>query len=111
VARRCAEQEVDPRFSRLAALTLVNQTAASHLGIETGARKANPQTLQFRRRPREEERRSEFFASGIASARAARSSFGDFGPLFLLATGYWLSAIRYPLSAIRRLLTLLASSF
>jgi hypothetical protein len=28
VARRCAGQEVDPRFSRLAALTLVNRTVA-----------------------------------------------------------------------------------
>jgi hypothetical protein len=28
VARRCAGQEVDPRFSRLAALTLVNRMAA-----------------------------------------------------------------------------------
>ncbi|HEX2611043.1 MAG TPA: hypothetical protein VHK68_08520 [Gemmatimonadales bacterium] len=28
VARRCAGQEVDPRFSRLAALTLVNRKVA-----------------------------------------------------------------------------------
>jgi hypothetical protein len=37
VARRRAEQEVDPRFSRLAALTLVNQMVANRLGIKTGA--------------------------------------------------------------------------
>jgi hypothetical protein len=37
VARRCAEQEVDPRFSRLAALTLVNRMAASQPGMENGA--------------------------------------------------------------------------
>jgi hypothetical protein len=37
VARRRAEQEVDPRFSRLAALELANQKAASLLGIEAGA--------------------------------------------------------------------------
>ena len=64
VARRRAEQEVDPRFSRLAALTLVNQMAASHLGIEAGAPEAIPQTLQFRRWPKEEERRSKFSDSG-----------------------------------------------
>jgi hypothetical protein len=40
VAWRRAVQEVDPRFSRLAALVLVNQKAASHLGIEAGAPKA-----------------------------------------------------------------------
>jgi hypothetical protein len=43
VARRCAEQEVDPRFNRLAALVLVNQMAASHLGMEAGALEAIPQ--------------------------------------------------------------------
>jgi hypothetical protein len=64
VARRRAEQEVDPRFSRLAALTLVNRMAANHLGIEAGAPKAKPQTLQFRRWPTEEERGSEFLDSG-----------------------------------------------
>jgi hypothetical protein len=40
VARRCAEQEVDPRFSRLAALELANQMVASQLGIEVGALEA-----------------------------------------------------------------------
>ena len=56
VAPRCAAQEVDPRFSRLAALTLVNWMAASHPGMEAGAPEAKPQTLQFRRRLKEEER-------------------------------------------------------
>ena len=56
VAPRCAAQEVDPRFSRLAALTLVNRMAASHPGMEAGAPEAKPQTLQFRRRLKEEER-------------------------------------------------------
>jgi hypothetical protein len=37
-------QEVDPRFSRLAALVLVNQMAANHLGMEAGALEAIPQT-------------------------------------------------------------------
>jgi hypothetical protein len=60
VAQRRAEQEVDPRFSRLAALTLVNRTVASHPGMENGALEATPQTLQFRRWPTEEERRSKF---------------------------------------------------
>jgi hypothetical protein len=46
IAWRCAVQEVDPRFSRLAALTLVNQMAASHLGMEAGALEAAPLTLQ-----------------------------------------------------------------
>src|SRR5580765_8469499 len=64
VASRRAEQEVDPRFNRLAALTLVNQTVANHLGIEAGAPKAKPQTLQFRRWPTEEERGSKFLDSG-----------------------------------------------
>ena len=64
VARRRAEQEVDPRFNRLVALTLVNQMVANHLGIEAGAPKAKPQTLQFRRWPTEEERGSEFLDSG-----------------------------------------------
>ena len=95
--RRCAEQEVDPRFSRLAALTLANQTNAKRLGIKTGAREAKPQTLQFRRRPNEEERGSEFFASGITNARAARRSFGDFGPPFFK-----------PLSFLPHLITFLA---
>lgn len=40
VAWRRAVQEVDPRFSRLAALELANQKAASHLGIEAGALEA-----------------------------------------------------------------------
>jgi hypothetical protein len=64
LAPRRAEQEVDPRFNRLVALTLVNQVVANHLGIEAGAPKAKPQTLQFRRWPTEEERGSEFFDSG-----------------------------------------------
>jgi hypothetical protein len=63
VARRRAEQEVDPRFSRLAALTLVNRMAANHPGMDAGALEAKPQTPQFRRRPKEEERRSEFSVS------------------------------------------------
>ena len=40
VAQRRAVQEADPRFSRLAALELANQKAASHLGIEAGAPEA-----------------------------------------------------------------------
>lgn len=64
VARRRAVQEVDPRFSRLAALELVNQMVANHLGMEAGAPEAIPQTLQFKRWPREEERGSKFLASG-----------------------------------------------
>ena len=44
VAQRRAVQEADPRFSRLAALELANQKAASHLGIEAGAPKAKPLT-------------------------------------------------------------------
>src|SRR4051794_29432729 len=64
VARRRAVQEVDPRFSRLAVLTLVNRTVANRPGMETGAPEATPQTLQFRRWPTEEERRSEFSDSG-----------------------------------------------
>ena len=64
VAPRCAVQEVDPRFSRLAALTLVNRMAASQPGMEAGAPEAKPQTLQFRRRLKEEERGSEFPDSG-----------------------------------------------
>jgi hypothetical protein len=40
LAPRRAVQEVDPRFSRLVALVLVNQKAASHLGMEAGAAKA-----------------------------------------------------------------------
>jgi hypothetical protein len=42
----------------------VNQMVANRLGIEAGAPEARPQTLQFRRWPREEERRSEFSDSG-----------------------------------------------
>jgi len=57
-------QEVDPRFSRLAALTLVNRMAASHPGMEAGAPEAKPQTPQFRRRLKEEERGSQFPDSG-----------------------------------------------
>jgi hypothetical protein len=64
VAPRCAVQEVDPRFSRLAALTLVNWMAANHPGMEAGAPEAKPQTLQFRRRLKEEERGSKFPDSG-----------------------------------------------
>jgi hypothetical protein len=41
------KQEVDPRFSRLAALVLVNQMVASHLGMEAGALKAALSTLQL----------------------------------------------------------------
>jgi len=59
VAQRRAAQEADPRFSRPAALELVNQKAASHLGIEAGAPKVKSQTLS-QRTPTEEERRSEF---------------------------------------------------
>ena len=40
VALRRAVQEVDPRFSRLAALGLANQKVASHLGMEAGAPEA-----------------------------------------------------------------------
>ena len=40
VALRRAEQEVDPRFSRLAALALANQMVANHLGMEAGAPEA-----------------------------------------------------------------------
>jgi hypothetical protein len=47
VAWRRAVQEVDPRFSRLAALVLVNQMAANHLGMEAGALEAMPPTLQL----------------------------------------------------------------
>jgi hypothetical protein len=43
-APRCAEQEVDPRFNRLAALELVNQKVANHLGMEHGALEAIPHT-------------------------------------------------------------------
>ena len=43
--------------------------AASQPGMENGAREAGPQTLQFRRWPREEERKSQFSDSGIISAR------------------------------------------
>jgi hypothetical protein len=47
LAWRRAVQEVDPRFSRLAALMLVNQMAASHLGMEAGALEAIPLTRQL----------------------------------------------------------------
>jgi hypothetical protein len=40
-------QEVDPRFDRLAALVLVNQMAANHLGMEAGALEAMLPTLQL----------------------------------------------------------------
>src|SRR5918998_631672 len=59
VAPRRAAQEADPRFSRPAALELVNQKVASHLGIEAGAPQVKSQTLS-QRTPTEEERRSEF---------------------------------------------------
>ena len=58
LAPRRAAQEADPRFSRPAALELVNQKVASHLGIEAGAPKVKSQTLS-QRTPTEEERRSE----------------------------------------------------
>jgi hypothetical protein len=73
VAPRCAVQEVDPRFSRLAALTLVNWMAASHPGMEAGAPEAKPQTLQFRRRLKEEERGSESPTPG--NQRVGRPAF------------------------------------
>jgi hypothetical protein len=73
VAPRCAVQEVDPRFSRLAALTLVNRMAASHPGMEAGAPDAKPQTLQFRRRLKEEERGSESPTPG--NQRVGRPAF------------------------------------
>jgi hypothetical protein len=73
VAPRCAVQEVDPRFSRLAALTLVNRMAASHPGMEAGAPEAKPQTLQFRRRLKEEERGSESPTPGYQ--RVGRPAF------------------------------------
>jgi hypothetical protein len=73
VAPRYAVQEVDPRFSRLAALTLVNRMAASHPGMEAGAPEAKPQTLQFRRRLKEEERGSESPTPGYQ--RVGRPAF------------------------------------
>jgi hypothetical protein len=63
LAPRRAAQEADPRFSRLAALVLVNQKAASHLGMEAGAPEAKPPMNNWRR-PTEEERRSKFSDSG-----------------------------------------------
>jgi hypothetical protein len=70
IAPRRAEQEADPRFSRPAALGLVNQKVASHLGIEAGAPEVKSQTLS-QRTPTEEERRSEFslevFLGSVAS--------------------------------------------
>jgi hypothetical protein len=93
VAPRCAAQEVDPRFSRLAALTLVNRMAASHPGMEAGAPEAKPQTLQFRRRLKEEERGSESptpgyqrvgrpaFPSGSAGRSVVRNTGGSLATL------------------------------
>jgi hypothetical protein len=94
VAPRCAVQEVDPRFSRLAALTLVNRMAASHPGMEAGAPEAKPQTLQFRRRLREEERGSESPTPGNQRVGRPAFPFGDCGPSLL-----WLCRVPQPATA------------
>ena len=83
MAPRRAAQEADPRFSRPAALELVNQKVASHLGMEAGAPQVKSQTLS-QRTPTEEERRSEFSDSSLPGREAARIPFtGSTGRLLL----------------------------
>src|SRR5687768_16500654 len=64
VASRRAVQEVDPRFSRLAALALVNQTACEPSGDGSRSSQGYTVSASVKRSPREEERGSEFPDSG-----------------------------------------------